>query len=436
MIADQCRFSEQLLLLHELSKSDLNVPYSATVRSHKDSRDLDAIAVALNTGKPGDAFAAAFDKRQDLQLVLAKNGPLNPEDMAAADELLSLIGNPAIDTAMDIFPFLLRRCGVNINKRIHKLHTSLQVIRDDFTLELNTYTPIANIEIEFPNMPLEDYKDVVPPIRIVLDRLVDRILVNTTQGLDPENINASKRTYGNLFIDAYILYHSRFLATLVDSRNMNIDRGQRAQRLKRHLYKVCQYINDITILIDKAKRFAPIPYRWVTDTFTGTGEGVYNFCCDAHNAISRGLDQPSLSPAIVAKLDEHFPCLQSNWEKDKTVYACIHAELRIILHLSQPFPRASFALRSVQPIGMSKRSCFCCTVWIETYNHLFSTRWTTRRSHGKPSATWAFPGSACLHAVGADGESSVDKPVLDAVSLRLTHTLDWLFPGQEEASWR
>ncbi len=162
MIGDQRRLSEQLQLLHELSKSDLNKPYfyqSATVRSHKDSCNLDAIAVALTTGKPGDAFAAAFEKRQHLQLVLAKNGPLNTEDMAATDELLSLIGNPTIDTAMDIFPFLLRRCGANINKRIHKLHTSLQVIRDNFALELNTYTPIANIETEFPNM---DYEDVPP----------------------------------------------------------------------------------------------------------------------------------------------------------------------------------------------------------------------------------------------------------------------------------
>jgi len=160
---------------------------------------------------------------------------------------------------------------------------------------------------------------------------------------------------------------------------------------------------------------------------------VFNLCCDAHDAISRGLDQPSLSPAIVAKLDEHFPCLQSNWEKNKTVHACIHAEIRIILHLSQPFPGAPFASRSVQPIGMSKRSCF--------YNHIFSTRWITSRSHGKPYATWAFPGSACLHTAGADGESSVDKPVPDAVSSRLTHTLDWLFPGKrrlpsDEESYR
>jgi len=396
--------------------------------------------VALTTGKPGDAFAAAFDKRQHLQLVLAKNGPLNPEDMAAADELLSLIGNPTIDIVMDIFPFLLRRCRANINKRIHKLHTSLQVIRDDFALELSAYTPMANIETEFPNMPLEDYEDAVP-ICTVLDRLVDRTLVNTTHGLDPKNVNASKRIYGNLFIDAYILYHSRFLATLVDSRNMNIDRRQRARRLKRHLF-----IQSLPIRQRhhsphrQSQAFRP---RWVTERFTDTGEGVFNLCCDAHDAISRGLDQPSLSPAIVAKLDEHFPCLQSNWEKNKTVHACIHAEIRIILHLSQPFPGAPFASRSVQPIGMSKRSCFCCTLWIETYNHFFSTRsrWITSRSHGKPYATWAFPGSACLHTAGADGESSVDKPVPDAVSSRLTHMLDWPFPGKrrlpsDEESYR
>jgi len=61
----------------------------------------------------------------------------------------------------------------------------------------------------------------------------------------------------------------------INSRNLsNIGRQERAQRLKRRLYKVSQHISAILDLIKKAKRFLPIPYRWVTDTITETGEGV------------------------------------------------------------------------------------------------------------------------------------------------------------------
>ena len=65
--------------------SDLDMPYQgagtlSNRHSHdsdtdRDVRILNTIAVALTTGNRGDVFAAAFDKRDKMQLVLAKNGP-------------------------------------------------------------------------------------------------------------------------------------------------------------------------------------------------------------------------------------------------------------------------------------------------------------------------------------------------------------------------
>jgi hypothetical protein len=55
-------------------------------------------------------------------------------------------------------------------------------------------------------------------------------------------------------------------------------------------------------------------------------------------------------------------------------------------------------------------------------------------SHSKPYANWALPGTACSYSIAADGRSSVDKAVLNAVSARLTDALDWLFPGQKRIS--
>jgi hypothetical protein len=438
----QAKLSEQLQLLHELSYSDLDMPHKGVgVHSHKASRDhdtnrdvriLDAIAVALATGQHGDVFAAAFDKRQQIQLVLAKNGPPAPEDIAAADKLMSLIGNPDTHDSMDIFPFLIQRCGANMDKRILNLNTSLQEIRNDFKLTLETYIPTDDIQNEFPlaEVYLEKYGDAVPLFNIVLTDLVNLIIDSTAQGLNPEDIHSSKGQYANLFLYADTLSRSRFLDKLVNSRSLlEVEGRQRAARLKRRLYKVCQYVSGIQYLIEEAKRFLPIPHRWVTDTFTGTGEGVFDLCDNAHDAVSRGLKQPSLSPEIINRLDMYFPHIQSNWVAHQTVHACVHAELRILLHLSLPSPNPL-----VQPIGVSKRSCFCCALWIDTHNDIYRTEWMTSGSHGKPYANWAFPGSACLYAIGADGKSSVDKGVLDAVSVLLEDMLAWLFPGRKRIS--
>jgi len=156
---DQRNLSEQLRLLDELQYSDSDMPWHQghSGHSYRQSRDtnrearlLDTITVALTTGNPGEVFAAAFDKREQMQLVLAKNGPPTPDDIAAAREFISLIGSPAVLGAVDIFPFLIRQCGANINKRIHNLHTSIQdgELRNDFMLALEAY-PGGDINAEF-----------------------------------------------------------------------------------------------------------------------------------------------------------------------------------------------------------------------------------------------------------------------------------------------
>ena len=156
--------------------------------TNRDVRLLDTIAVAMTTGKPGDVFAAAFDKRQNIQLVLAKNGPPTPDDISAANELISLIGNPTIVSAMGLFPFLIRRCGKNIDKRIHSLHTSIQdaELRNDFVLALQTYSPEPDIQAEFPGAGrlLGVCGDAVPPFTTVWVDFVQRITDGTAQGLN------------------------------------------------------------------------------------------------------------------------------------------------------------------------------------------------------------------------------------------------------------
>ena len=71
---------------------------------------------------------------------------------------------------------------------------------------------------------------------------------------------------------------------------------------------------------------------------------------------------------------------------------------------------------------------------MESHNRILGTQWITSGSHGKPYANWALPGAACPYAIEADGRSSIDKAVLEAVRMRLVDTLDWLFPGKKRLS--
>jgi len=444
----QNNLSEQLQLLHELRYSDLDMPYQGSgIHSNKMSRDqgtndevrlLDAIAVALTTGKAGDVFAAAFDKREHFVLVLAKNGPPTPTDTAAANELFSLIAKPGVTNALHLFPFLIRRCGANINKRIRKLHASIQSteLRSAFASALQTYVPLADIQAEFPgpreNYPSGMYKD--GSFHTVWNFLVEDITVKTSSGLNLEEPLASKWKYAGLWCSADTLVRSRFLKTLVDDHNLwDVECKKRVERLKRQMRKVGQYISGISHFIRAAKRL-PISHRWVTDIFPDTEEGVFDLCDSPHDAVARGLEEPYLSPEIVDTLQKHYRLMLSNWERQRTVHARLHAELRIILYLSQAPP---FDPRT-HPIGVSKRSCLCCALWIDGYNRIFHTRWLTSGSHGKPYANWALPSAACGYAVGEDGKSSVDVRVLKGVSLRLKDALAWLgrlqLPGDEMIS--
>jgi hypothetical protein len=105
----QTLLSEELQLLDEFHYSDLDMAYrSAGVRNNKDIRDpdtqrvLDLIAVCLTTGKPGDVVAAAFDKREHIRLVLAKNGDFHSEDYDYAYIPFRLDGHQRLDRP---FPF-------------------------------------------------------------------------------------------------------------------------------------------------------------------------------------------------------------------------------------------------------------------------------------------------------------------------------------------
>jgi hypothetical protein len=139
-----------------------------------------------------------------------------------------------------------------------------------------------------------------------------------------------------ILADAFV--RSRLLDTFVnDPSHLNVHRKDRAEKLKRRLHKVCQYNHGIDILIRRARRFLSIPHYWVTDAFSGSEEGVFSLCDDVHDAVARGIKEPTLSQEHIDTLSKRFPDIQTTWAIRQTVHTCVHAELRIILHLSPPY---------------------------------------------------------------------------------------------------
>ncbi|KAG6812084.1 hypothetical protein H0H92_004449 [Tricholoma furcatifolium] len=315
----QVTLSEKLLLLYELDSVN-DIPGYGTKKAIREARLLDTIAVALTTGDPGDVFAAAFDKRDNFQLVLAKNGLPNSDDINAATELMSLIASPDVTDMTGLWPFLVRRCGRNIEKRIHDLHTTLQdpMLRED--LEESDLIQASH------ERSTSSFDDIW---RNLIAQLTDMTAEATDNRLDLKNVV-------NISLLATTISHAPFLKSILDDPNRAyLDRKARVlEKFKRRLDKVRQYVHGITKLVTRAKRLAPISHRWVMDDFSGTGEGTFTLCDDPHEAVSRGLRQP-LSPGIVNLLDDRFPSLRNDWGKQKRIHACVHAELRIILHFGQ-----------------------------------------------------------------------------------------------------
>ena len=165
---------------------------------------------------------------------------------------------------MDLFPFLIRRCGANIDKRIHNLHTSIRdtELRNDFMLAMQAYVPEADIRVEFPvaDKFLGDYGDALPPFAAVWGDFVEMITDRTAQGLDAQDVPSSIQKYAELFLLADVFQCSRFLKKLIDDRNLlAMDRKERAEKLKQRLRKVCQYVSSVSHLIQRAKRSSRFP---------------------------------------------------------------------------------------------------------------------------------------------------------------------------------
>jgi hypothetical protein len=261
--SNQATLCEQLQLLHELSYSDLGMPYQF-VHSTRNIRDkhanseiriLDTIAISLTTGEPGDVVAAVLDKSGRMCLVLAKNGVPTLEDESAVQRFIAAIMDPEVKDAIDLFPTLVSRCHANMNKRIAKLHESISEFRAALASILLKYTSMPN-NYEFPG--LNGYGPIVydatPTFHTIINDLVQEIWLSSSSPINPSDIFSSRQQFLRLHLLASALADSRLLTEIKSNRNDSDPGKQSAEKLKRRLDKVNQYFRGVNKVIKAAKK--------------------------------------------------------------------------------------------------------------------------------------------------------------------------------------
>ncbi|KAI6146369.1 hypothetical protein BKA82DRAFT_20060 [Pisolithus tinctorius] len=406
----------QLLNLMGYSDSSIECSNKATRAPDTNTtiRVLDTVALALTTRKPGEVFAVALDTRGGLTLVLGKNDDVTADDDRAARDFFKLISDSEATQTCDVLSFLFSRCAANIAERIMKLNQAV----NEFSCCLNDflrthYFFLPSLEDEFP-LSLDYRKskyggEQISSVQMLRDLLEGIPDINEGFNLwDLSETPGLLAVYSELVLACQILRRSRILCQLCKSTDP-WPRTQ-AEKLRRCLAMACHYQDGLSELIKHVKGLFPdgVKYRWAGD-IEGTGETTVNLGGDYSDTVRQTLGDSLLDDAL-ATLCFKFPWMARKWHKRCSVTTRLHAEIRVLLDLSNPVHGLDHSEQ--QPIGCSKWSCLCCALWILAYNEEYGTNWLTSGSHGKVYAAWALP-----------GRGKVDEHVLTEMQVRLAHAL-------------
>jgi hypothetical protein len=208
------------------------------------------------------------------------------------------------------------------------------------------------------------------------------------------------------------------------------------EKLQRHLNKICQYYHHIFVLI-----------RYLRDANLGKIKAMWVDKFDKGPLTISLVPLPWQvieeigHPVSTEQLNVAFPDLMKSWE-DRSYQARFHAELQIILCMEEyrMSVRISYPIMwSKRPhtkqdmlIGVSKRSCLCCFLYINHYNREFNQTWKTSGCHGKAYENWALPCSACSACAvkwtpeNQKQHEKVDTAVIQDITDRLQFVLDKL----------
>ncbi|KAG5640377.1 hypothetical protein DXG03_008880 [Asterophora parasitica] len=369
--------------------------------SHRAVRALDVVALCLTSGEQGDVTAAAFypiDSKKQNTLIVCKNREATPQDrLRLIDFKKTLIASSAWT---DVFrDFILRHCAENITKRVKLFKESFSQIHKQLEDMANTYTPPqAPLDQVFPRSDkLREtlYKGGEPadPRVMLFDVLrkcrqaAGEFAIDRPEERETAQQNLDK--YLDLWKLADCIRVSAFMELLLLPLSTSDDI---VAKFIRRLNKVCQYAR-IELLL-KHYDWTTLPTCWATLSSTVMPQG---------GKFSRGTANSMLEP-LMSKQKSNLAAINMMkntskvWNPRDILRPTIHAEIKMIIFIhTRTSPKAVSDSPSPQlPIGCSKRSCICCSIWIAAFNESSEMAWMTSGSHGKPYDQWAFANTVKL----------------------------------------
>ncbi|KAG6901087.1 hypothetical protein C0995_000970 [Termitomyces sp. Mi166 len=355
----QSHLSEDLYFLRKMSPQRL---YQRT-RSPLTARLLDTVALFLTTG-PSNPTLATFWWAKDAKLYIAKSPP-SDNDAAIAETFFDNLKRAQGFESM--VPFLATYGQANVNKRISHLHYSLSITRHLFKESHDTKDPYNRLK------------------SIILDSQPPFVFDDSENAISTfkELVVIARRV-----LDVYAPFF-----TVGDDDTC---------RLQRHLDKMGQYLHVGALIKFWKKHWRRIELSLVPDMETN---GVAH-TVEVQTIMSRHL---SVIPGIYASSPEELRnevVRRFRSMPPITITPHIHAEIRLILHVSEDVGLPILKSNSELFIGSNKTSCFACTCWRKQFNSTFQMNWKTTcnyslfpsqmtwktiSSNGRPRSDWAIP---------------------------------------------
>ncbi|KAG6913104.1 hypothetical protein DXG01_009650 [Tephrocybe rancida] len=351
---------------------------------------LDAVALYLSTDSP-IGTVAAFHSPHDSKLFLASSGPFDPDHKRVSTKFFEVV--VAATCLEDGLVFLAQSepRANQVNKRRSKLYTSLLSSSNIIIQEIHEYQPTSqSLHYAFPGFWSkkfleETHKDRMK--RSEKELLYD--LVDTCKALlSPERTFSSDaqglQEFSRLLVHAKTLLDSDFLQIVYE--------GSNKRRLLRHLARVTAYL-DIRYIIKFWRKYrSMMQVEWVRAPNMAQGAtvlglnmtGVTERYLDVVLKKCVLLDDPESEYRCIMEEELDWDCPGWRGEDCGSIQLCVHAEIRLILHLSGALSGESEAGSKWLAIGSSQKSCLGCTLWMGAVNSAKkSLPWITNMNHGQ-----------------------------------------------------
>ncbi|EPQ55468.1 hypothetical protein GLOTRDRAFT_93902 [Gloeophyllum trabeum ATCC 11539] len=380
---------------------------------------LDQITLFVVTGRPGEVVSAVFTDFSQAQVRLSANGVPSSAQRQHTEAFFTLLRatrrENVVENRVRLRKMIYTFCAQTIKVRMWKIWKSLYGDRDTMkeleqaieNLEKEDETPVSesvvpgyqNLGLVYSNINISD----LLPSQLVRQMVGDLY----TQAGKWKEVN-------NIIVpDDDEIQRTCLLAHILGVSRVMISQHISIRKLVSRLMKLGRFWHGILSLMDWAiqchEERKSIQYSWIPEG-TQSHKRMRAFKLGTRPEVVVEYLANSRSPNVPLN-DIDWKVLKAifhGWNSGELVHPVLHCEVAIIMayldHDKQKMPRI---------ITCNKRSCFTCQKWIDLFNQIRRTRWSTLGSHMKYYMQWQFPGTVVANPIFDEVDEALLKLVED-----------------------